>query len=141
METNDNEKIARENILRESSEVGGLSVRGYDFNSGVDYEKLLDSYLTTGAQATNLGRAIEIVKKMRSDGAFIYLGYTSNMVTGGLRNIIRYLVEHKLVDVLVTTAGGIEEDIIKCLGDFKMVLLKILVESFGIKGLIGQEMF
>ena len=27
-------------------------------------------------------------------------------------------VEHKMVDVVVTTAGGIEEDIIKCLGDF-----------------------
>ena len=36
-----------------------------------------------------------------------------------------FLVEHKLVDVLVTTAGGIEEDFIKCmkptyLGDFKL---------------------
>ena len=27
---------------------------------------------------------------------------------------------HKLVDVLVTTAGGIEEDFVKCLGDFKL---------------------
>uniref|UniRef100_A0AC34QBM3 Deoxyhypusine synthase n=1 Tax=Panagrolaimus sp. JU765 TaxID=591449 RepID=A0AC34QBM3_9BILA len=35
-------------------------VRGYDFNEGIDYEKLLDSYLTTGFQATNLGLAIEV---------------------------------------------------------------------------------
>jgi deoxyhypusine synthase len=32
-----------------------------------------------------------------------------------MREIIRFLAEHKLVDVIVTTAGGIEEDIIKCL--------------------------
>ena len=29
--------------------------------------------------------------------------------------MIRFLVKHKMVDCLVTTAGGIEEDFIKCL--------------------------
>ena len=43
----------------------------------------------------------------------------------GLREVIRFLVEHNYVDCLVTTAGGIEEDIIKCLaptylGDFEL---------------------
>jgi hypothetical protein len=28
----------------------------------------------------------------------------------------RWLAEHKMVDVIVTTAGGIEEDFIKCMG-------------------------
>jgi deoxyhypusine synthase len=45
----------------------------------------------------------------------IFLGYTSNLISSGLREIFRFLVQHKLVDVIVTTAGGIEEDIIKCL--------------------------
>ncbi len=45
----------------------------------------------------------------------IFLGYTSNLVTSGVREHIRFLVQHRLVDVLVTTAGGIEEDLIKCL--------------------------
>ena len=116
----DKEKIARENILRESEEASGIPIKGYDFDNGVDYEKIIDSYTTTGAQASNLARAIEIIKKMQEQKAFIYLGYTSNMVTSGLRDVFRYLVKHKLVDVIVTTAGGIEEDIIKCLGDFKL---------------------
>jgi deoxyhypusine synthase len=46
----------------------------------------------------------------------IFLGYTSNLISSGLREIILYLVKHKLISVLVTTAGGIEEDFIKCLG-------------------------
>jgi deoxyhypusine synthase len=46
----------------------------------------------------------------------IFLGYTSNLVSSGLREIILHLVKHKHVAVLVTTAGGIEEDFIKCLG-------------------------
>jgi deoxyhypusine synthase len=55
---------------------------------------------------------------MIKEKAFIFLGYTSNLVSSGLRDIFRYLVKHKKVNVVVTTAGGIEEDIIKCLGDF-----------------------
>ena len=47
----------------------------------------------------------------------IYLGFTSNMVSCGIREIIRYLVEHKLVDYLCTTCGAIEEDIMKCYAD------------------------
>lgn len=44
-----------------------------------------------------------------------FLGYTSNLVSSGLRDIIRFLAEHRLIDCIVTTAGGIEEDLIKCL--------------------------
>jgi deoxyhypusine synthase len=53
----------------------------------------------------------------------IFLGYTSNMASCGMREYIRYLCQHKMVDCIVTTTGGIEEDIMKCLaphyiGDF-----------------------
>lgn len=114
----DKESIARENILRKSKEISGTSIKGYDFNEGIDYEKLMDSFYSTGFQATMLSKAISIVNEMIDNNAFIYLGYTSNMVSSGVREIIRYLVEHKKVNVCVSSAGGIEEDIIKCLGEF-----------------------
>lgn len=47
----------------------------------------------------------------------VFLGYTSNLISSGLRETILYLVKHKHVAAIVTTAGGIEEDFIKCLGD------------------------
>ncbi|XP_059205047.1 deoxyhypusine synthase-like isoform X2 [Centropristis striata] len=55
----------------------------------------------------------------------IFLSYTSNLISSGVRETIRYLAEHRMVDVLSTTAGGIEEDLMKCLapayiGDFCM---------------------
>jgi hypothetical protein len=55
----------------------------------------------------------------------VFLGYTSNLISSGLREVILHLVKHKHVSALVTTAGGIEEDFIKCLGktylaDFNM---------------------
>ena len=117
-------KETHENVLRESDDPENfVAVQGYDFNNGVDFNKIIDSYATTGFQATHLAEAVRIIKEMRKEKCVIYLGYTSNMVTSGLRDVFRYLVEHKFVDVIVTTAGGVEEDFIKCikpfiLGDF-----------------------
>ena len=112
--------VAKKNILKKSKEAPGKSVKGYDFDKGVDFSKIIDSFSTTGAQAKSFSEAVEIIKKMRKEKAFIYLGYTSNMVTTGVRETIKFLVKNKLVDYLVTTAGGIEEDFIKCFGDFKI---------------------
>lgn len=76
----------------------------------------------------------------------IFLSYTSNMISSGMREVLRFLVQHKMVrcsstrphergapshcaspqvDCIVTTGGGIEEDLIKCLaptylGDFSL---------------------
>lgn len=48
----------------------------------------------------------------------IFLGYTSNMSSCGMREYIRYLCQHKMVDAIVTTCGGIEEDFMKCMKPF-----------------------
>jgi len=114
-------------------------VKGYDFNQGFDFDAFIKSFYTTGFQATNLGLAIEEVNKMlrwdfsqvpadpedefqtpeeRSQiKCTIFLGYTSNMISSGVREIIRFLAQHKMVSCIVTTAGGIEEDFIKCRAD------------------------
>lgn len=114
-------------------------IKGYDFNLGIDYDKIFKSYNYMGFQSTNLSKAIDIINNMitwrlkdeslekeesedykdlkirEKTRTTIFLGYTSNMISSGLREIIRYLCEHKMVDVIVTTAGGVEEDFIKCL--------------------------
>ncbi|XP_013393091.1 deoxyhypusine synthase [Lingula anatina] len=142
--------IAVDSVLLKSEEMpeGSETVQGYDFNNGVDYHQLLKMYTTSGFQATNFGLAVEQINKMiekkleplpeevRQEANFnpvgrektnctIFLGYTSNLISSGVRETIRYLVQHNMVDVLVTTAGGIEEDFIKCmaptyLGDFHL---------------------
>ena len=112
------EKKAKDNLLRKGSETKGEKIKGYNFSKGVNWDEIIGSFKSQGFQASHLSKAIEITNEMVSDGAFIFLGYTSNMVSSGNREIIRYLTERKKVNVLVTTAGGIEEDIIKCLGDF-----------------------
>ncbi|KAL4658065.1 deoxyhypusine synthase isoform X1 [Arapaima gigas] len=124
---------AREAVLKESVPLPHdlLQIRGYDFNEGVDHQALLQSFLTTGFQASSFAQAVQEINSMiekrleeveeqqgsdsKSPGCTIFLGYTSNLISSGVRESIRYLVQHKMVDVIVTTAGGIEEDFIKCL--------------------------
>uniref|UniRef100_A0A7N0UUB0 Deoxyhypusine synthase n=1 Tax=Kalanchoe fedtschenkoi TaxID=63787 RepID=A0A7N0UUB0_KALFE len=126
--------------LQESS----TKIEGYDFNHGVDYSQFLKHMASTGFQAANLGDAIQVMldwsladeqvtadedhlslEARKSVRCKVFLGFTSNLVSSGVRETVRYLVEHHLVDVVVTTAGGIEEDLIKCLaptfkGDFSL---------------------
>ncbi|EME25991.1 deoxyhypusine synthase [Galdieria sulphuraria] len=133
-----------ENVLKSSSShpIERETVKGYDFNQGIQYDQLFSSFLQTGFQATNFALATQEINRMLScrhsnqqtsvvdqntcpPECTIFLGYTSNMVSCGVRESIRFLVEHKYVDVLVTTAGGVEEDLIKCfaptiLGSFNL---------------------
>ncbi len=113
------EKKPEDIVFRESTEPEGLpEARGFDFSGEFDIGEFLSSYKTTGFQATHLAEGIRIIKEMRKEKAVIFLAYTSNMVSSGLREIIAWLVKNRLVHVLVTTAGGVEEDIIKCLKPF-----------------------
>ncbi len=123
---------ARKNILKKSEDPEGLHVRGYDFSKPFDMEKFLDAYGTTGFQASHVKKAIDIVRMMRKDKVTIFLGCTSDIISSGLREAVAYLVKNKLVDVVVTTAGGIEEDVIKCLKPFVM-------GEFGLGGRMLRE--
>uniref|UniRef100_A0A0D3FNU9 Deoxyhypusine synthase n=1 Tax=Oryza barthii TaxID=65489 RepID=A0A0D3FNU9_9ORYZ len=115
-------------------------IAGADFNdAGLGLPGLLASLATTGFQASNLGDAVDVVNQMldwrlshekpredcdeaeldptyrESVKCKIFLGFTSNLVSSGIRDVVRFLVQHHMVDVIVTTAGGVEEDLIKCL--------------------------
>ncbi len=117
-EQNTNNK-AKETVLKQANTLEGWpEVKGYDFEGEFNFEKFMKSYLNTGLQATCLGQAIEITKQMRENDTTIFLAFTSNMGTSGVREHINYLVKHNLVHVLATTAGAIEEDIIKCFKEF-----------------------
>jgi len=100
-------------------------VKGYDFNKKFNKKDFLNSYVHTGFQATHLGHAIHIVNSMIDDKATIMLSMTGNAISSGVREIITWLVKNKKIHVIVTSAAGIEEDIIKCLkpfviGDFEL---------------------
>ncbi|KAF6231297.1 hypothetical protein HO173_010440 [Letharia columbiana] len=101
-------------------------VSGIEFNDyagrDVTVAELVSDMTTTGFQASAVADAVRIINDMRrfrdpATGAktTLFLGYTSNLVSSGLRATLRYLVQHAHVSAVVTTAGGVEEDLIKCL--------------------------
>ena len=49
-----------------SKELHTPTVKGYDFNQGVNYENIFKSYATTGLQATHLHKGIELINEMIS---------------------------------------------------------------------------
>jgi len=98
-------------------------ITGYDFEGDFDFEQFVQSLSTSGIQAANLGSAISIVHVMIREKAPLFLSFTGNIVSSGMREIIAYLVKKKKVAVLCTTGGGIEEDAMKAhmpfrVGDF-----------------------
>ena len=95
-------------------------VRGYDFRGEFDFFEMLDSYATTGFQATQLAEAIDIAERMQADDAEVYLTLTSNIISSGLRETVAYLVREGYVDVIITTSGSLTEDVIKTAKPFKM---------------------
>lgn len=98
----------------------GKNVKGYDFRGDFDLVEMLESYETTGFQASHLKEAIDLVKEMRDEDAKIYLTFTSNIISSGLREVISYLAREDHVDVMITTSGSITEDVIKTMHPFKM---------------------
>lgn len=79
--------------------------------------ELVDSYEHIGFQSVELQRASEVIVKMKKDSAKVFLTFTSNMVTSGLRGFFAQLIEMGIADVIVTTVGGLEEDIMKATGE------------------------
>jgi len=62
---------ARRNVLFESGgrkncDLLGNKVVGYDFNEGVDYDKMFKAFRTIGFQASNLAEAVDIINEMVS---------------------------------------------------------------------------
>ncbi|MFB6190007.1 MAG: deoxyhypusine synthase [Candidatus Nanohaloarchaea archaeon] len=98
----------------------GEEVKGYDFSGDFDLDEFIEACGTTGFQATHLKEAVDIIREMREEDAKIFLTFTSNIVSSGLRESIAYLAKEDLVDVMVTTSGAHSEDIIKTEQPFKM---------------------
>jgi len=92
-------------------------VKDFLWKPDMTVEELVDSFGNLGYQAVELSEATKVVLKMKRSGAKIFLTFTSNMVTSGLRGLFAQLCKLKIPNILVTTSGAIEEDIMKSLGE------------------------
>jgi deoxyhypusine synthase len=92
-------------------------VSDFRWKPDMTVSELVSGYGNIGFQSIELAKASEIIVKMKKSNAKIFLTFTSNMVTSGLRGFFAQLIRLKMADVIVTTVGGLEEDIMKAHGE------------------------
>jgi len=86
---------------------------------------LVEAFQYTSFQSRNLFKCFEVFREMLEDPAcIIFLGLSGAMIPGGMRKVIRDMVEMKLIDVMVSTGANIFHDIF---------------EGFGYRHYVGSE--
>ncbi|MDD5086490.1 MAG: deoxyhypusine synthase [Candidatus Nanoarchaeia archaeon] len=102
------------------------NVDDFKWEYGMKVDSLVEKIGRIGFQGVELEKASNIIIKMKKEGVKIFLTFTSNMVTSGLRGFFAQLIRLKMADVIVTTVGGLEEDIMKAIGE------KFIIGDFNI---------
>jgi deoxyhypusine synthase len=86
---------------------------------------LVQAFQHTSFQSRNVFKCFEVFKEMLDDPVcIIFMGLSGAMIPGGMRKVIRDMIEMKLIDVIVSTGANIFHD---------------LFESFGYKHYVGSE--
>lgn len=91
----------------------------------IDPTDISGTFSSIGFQATNLGKAIDIIHMMKKEKATVFLTFTSNMIASGLRGIVARMCKERFIDAIITAGGSLDHDLIRCakqyeIGDFVM---------------------
>lgn len=98
----------------EASEAGAL--RPFHISAKSTARDLVARMADTAFQARTLGQAARIWEAMLCDDVTIFLGLAGAMVPAGMRPVIVYLIENRLIDVLVSTGANLYHDVFESLG-------------------------
>lgn len=99
-------------------------VRHLDLKETQSLFDLVQTFQYTSFQSRNVFKCFDVYRKMLGDPTcVIFLGLSGAMIPGGMRKVIRDMIEMKLVDVIVSTGANIFHD---------------LFESFGYRHYVGS---
>jgi deoxyhypusine synthase len=100
-------------------------IRHLDLKKAQNLFDLVQAFQNTSFQSRNVFKCFEVYREMLGDPTcVIFLGLSGAMIPGGMRKVIRDMIEMKLIDVLVSTGANIFHD---------------LFESFGYQHYVGSE--
>jgi deoxyhypusine synthase len=95
-------------------------VKGFYPSLKMTLGEYLQNLNSIGFQSTQISRAADLIDKIKKQKSTIFLAFTSNLATSGLRDIFAYLCMKKKIDVIITSIGSIEEDIMKTFCNFEI---------------------
>ncbi|MBU2562698.1 MAG: deoxyhypusine synthase family protein [Nanoarchaeota archaeon] len=93
------------------------NVKDFLWKENMSVKDLVEGMGHIGYQSVEVNNASNLIVKMKKDSAKIFLTFTSNMVTSGLRGFFAQLIRLGMANIIVTTVGAIEEDIMKSIGE------------------------
>ncbi len=93
-------------------------VKGFNINGKMSIAELAEKIKGLGFQSSELGKGITLLREMKKDKATIFLSFTSNIISSGLRELVAQLCREKAVQCIITSTGSIEEDYMKSKHNF-----------------------
>ncbi|WP_069807457.1 deoxyhypusine synthase [Vulcanisaeta thermophila] len=90
-----------------------------DLDVGIrSLDELINAYRVMGGfQSRHLADAVDVLLEMYSNrDTTVFMSFTGNLVSTGLRGLIAKFIERGFVDVVITTAGTLDHDIAKSMG-------------------------
>jgi deoxyhypusine synthase len=97
-------------------ELFGPSVTPFPVGNKLGAAELVRRMGGTAFQSRKLAQAVHIWDAMLRGEVTIFLGLAGAMVPGGMRSVLAYLIENRLVDCLVSTGANLYHDLYECLG-------------------------
>lgn len=91
-------------------------IRPFTVNPQATVAELLQGMGNTAFQARNLGQASHVWAQMFQGPTTIFFGLAGAMVPAGMRRVLVYLLEHRLIDCLVSTGANLFHDLHETLG-------------------------
>lgn len=88
----------------------------FSVSSGLSAADLVQRMGHTAFQSRNLGQAVRIWDAMLRDNTTILLGLAGAMVPAGMRPLITYLIQNRLIDAIVSTGANLYHDLYETLG-------------------------
>jgi deoxyhypusine synthase len=89
-----------------------------DENSSVD-EIIRKMGNSGGFQASHLSVAVDILEKMIKDKKCVrFFSFPANIISTGVRSIIREMVKRRWFDIIITTCGTLDHDIARSFKDY-----------------------
>ena len=93
-------------------------VTPFPITSPCSTAELVQKMGKTSFQARALANAVDIWGEMLKGEVTIYFGLTGAMIPAGMREVIVYLIENRLIDCLVSTGANLYHDLHETLGNF-----------------------
>ncbi len=90
--------------------------RPFEVDPQDDLPAILDKMTRISFQGRNLGRAYQAWSDALQEETTIMFGLSGAMTAGGMRNIMVYLLENRLIDCVVSTGANLFHDVYESLG-------------------------